>query len=69
MANLYQTKNKYFKLLLLIGLFLGPLTVFSQATPTFGGTQGPTLLSGTLNQQGSRYLYTDLSLILCKFGY
>ncbi|MBV7270391.1 Ig-like domain-containing protein, partial [Winogradskyella luteola] len=31
----------------------------AQNTPTFAGTQGPTLLSGTLNTQGSRYLYTN----------
>ncbi|TBN13961.1 Ig-like domain-containing protein, partial [Hyunsoonleella pacifica] len=48
------------KLFLVLSMFFSALTVFSQATPTFGGAQGPTLLSGTQNQQGSRYLYTDV---------
>ncbi|MDO5970964.1 Ig-like domain-containing protein, partial [Flavivirga aquimarina] len=42
-------------------VFASVLFSFSAiAQPTFGGAQGPTLLSGTLNQQGSRYLYTDV---------
>ncbi|NAS29680.1 T9SS type B sorting domain-containing protein [Flavobacteriaceae bacterium R38] len=36
--------------------------LFGQSAPTFAGTQGPTLLSGTLNAVGSRYLYTDVEV-------
>ncbi|WP_394749841.1 T9SS type B sorting domain-containing protein [Spongiimicrobium salis] len=42
--------------------FLALTTAFGQTTPTFAGTQGPTLLSGTDRTTGARYLYTNVAL-------
>ncbi len=57
----FKFKNKQLKhyCLLAFASLLFSFSAMSQG-PTFGGAQGPTLLSGTLNQQGSRYLYTDV---------
>ena len=54
--------NKVKTLFSIICLIVCATTSYAQTTPTFAGTQGPTLLSGTDLNQGARYLYTNVAL-------